>query len=243
MRNRPKNLTDQVVDTLGASIATGKRPAGSPLPTEQLLLAEFQASRTVLREALKVLAAKGLISTRPRRGTIVEPESAWNLSDADILNWLLQRKNTLPLMLEFADIRLAIEPAAASLAAARRDPEGIAAISAALARMQDAMSGEADAVEADIEFHLAILKATDNRFFWSLRHMIEVALRFVIRVTNQRKGVEQASYDEHRRIYERIEAHDGATAEALMRSMLIESKVLLHEELRRQERNLAQSGR
>jgi hypothetical protein len=79
-------------------------------------VAALGLSRTVVREAVKMLAAKGLVNTRPRRGTIV-PESHWNLADPDALDSLSHRKNVLPLILEFADVRMAIEPAAASLAA------------------------------------------------------------------------------------------------------------------------------
>ena len=84
-------LSDQVADALGRSIASGERAPGSFLPTEAELLEEFGTSRTVLREAVKMLTAKGLIDTRPRRGTMVKPETEWNLADPDIfgMNWLV----------------------------------------------------------------------------------------------------------------------------------------------------------
>ena len=233
MTYRPRNITDQIVDELGSSIATGKRPAGGALPTEQQLIEEFGASRTVLREAMKVLSAKGLVTTRPRRGTIIEPETEWNLADPDILNWMLKRKNVLPLMLEFIDVRLAVEPAAAALAARHGSLEAYDRIEAALARMKDATLGDDDPILADIAFHAEILKASDNRFFWSLRHMIEVALKFSIRITNKRKGVERASYEDHKRIYDAICSRDAGQAEKLMRDMLLEAKELLSEEVTR----------
>ncbi len=223
------NLSDQVADALGRSIASGERAPGSFLPTEAELLTEFDASRTVLREAVKMLAAKGLVDTRPRRGTMVKPESEWNLADPDILNWMLGRKNVLPLMMEFADIRLALEPAAAAMAATMANESARLEMREAFDRMEAAGRGEDEPLAADIGFHVAILKASGNRFFWSLRHMIRVALQFSIRITNQRKGVERASLADHRRILDAILARDAAEAETAMRILINETRVLLGE--------------
>jgi DNA-binding FadR family transcriptional regulator len=227
-KRKHTNLTHQVSAALGRRIAVGEHPPGIALPPEDELVREFGTSRTVIREAVKMLSAKGLVNTRPRRGTIVLPESDWNLADPDILDWLLHRKNVVPLILEFAEIRLAIEPAAAALAARVADDDARAEMMAAIGRMKDAAIGEDDPLDADIAFHVAILSAARNRFFWSLRFMIEVALRFSIRITNQRKGVERASVDDHERILDAILAGDQQAAEASMRSLILESKMLLY---------------
>lgn len=223
------NLTVRVALALGRAIAVGEYPPGATLPSETELVAQFGTSRTVLREAVKMLTAKGLVDARPRRGTIVKPESEWNLADPDILSWLLHRKNVLPLILEFADVRLAIEPAAAALAARCADRKAIDEIRAALRRMRDSVKGEDDLLASDIAFHVAILKAGGNRFFWSLRYMVEVALRFSIRITNKRKVDKDAMVDDHNRILEAIVARDQQAAETAMRSLIIESKMLLYE--------------
>jgi len=228
--NKPKhtNLTNQVASALGLRIAVGDHQPGLALPPEDALVREFGTSRTVIREAVKMLTAKGLVNTRPRRGTIVLPESDWNLADPDILDWLLHRKNVLPLILEFAEIRLAIEPAASGLAARVADDAALTEMRAALNRMRDAAVGEDDPLDADIAFHISILRAARNRFFWSLRFMIEVALRFSIRISNQTKGVERGSVDDHERILDAIVAGDQQAAEASMRSLILESKMLLY---------------
>ena len=106
-RRKHTNLAHQVLNELGRRIAIGEHAPGIALPPEGDLIREFGTSRTVIREAVKMLTAKGLVSTRPRRGTIVLPESNWNLADPDILDWLLHRRNVLPLILEFVEIRLA----------------------------------------------------------------------------------------------------------------------------------------
>lgn len=226
--SKHSNLTSQVAASLGLGIAVGDHPPGIALPPEDVLVEEFGTSRTVVREAIKMLSAKGLVSTRPRRGTIVLPESDWNLADPDILGWLLHRKNVLPLILEFAEIRLAIEPAAAALAARVADDAARQDMQAALDRMRDATVGEDDPLDADIAFHVAILRACRNRFFWSLRFMIEVALRFSIRISNQTKGVDRASVDDHQKIFDAIAAGDQPAAEATMRALIVESKMLLY---------------
>lgn len=228
--DKPKhaNLTNQVASALGLRIAVGDHPPGIALPPEDVLVKQFGTSRTVVREAVKMLTAKGLVNTRARRGTIVLPESDWNLADPEILDWLLHRKNVLPLILEFAEIRLAIEPAASGLAARVADDVALTEMKFALNRMRDAAVGEDDPLDADIAFHVAILRATRNRFFWSLRFMIEVALRFSIRISNQTKGVERASVDDHERILDAIIAGDQQAAEASMRSLILESKMLLY---------------
>lgn len=225
------NFTRHIVQSLGKAIALGEYPQGEPLMAEAALCESFDASRTVLREAVKMLTAKGMLDARPRRGTIVLPESHWNLSDPDILNWLLDRKGSLPIISEFADMRLAIEPAAAGLAASNLTDENRQNLMAAIERMEAAARGEDDHLDADIAFHVGILEASGNRFFWNMRHTIEVALRFSIRITNRRKGVDRASVEDHQEILDYILAGDHQAAENQMRSLLLEAKTLLNKAL------------
>src|SRR5690606_15876346 len=128
----PANLTYGVVEKLGTSVVTGTigKP-GQPL-IEADLGKRFGVSRSVLREAVKMLTAKGLLSARPRQGTRVEPEEHWNLLDPDVLRWLLERKPSPGLLTEFTQVRLAIEPMAAALAAEVHTPETLAPIRRAI---------------------------------------------------------------------------------------------------------------
>ena len=112
-----QNLTYSIANELGIAIVTGTYSAGNPIPIEAELCRKFGASRSALREAVKMLTAKGLLGARPRRGTWVEPEEKWNLLDPDVLGWLLERKYSPALLIEFTEIRLAVEPGAATLAA------------------------------------------------------------------------------------------------------------------------------
>jgi DNA-binding FadR family transcriptional regulator len=223
------NFTRHIVQSLGKSIALGEFPSGTPLKPEAELCESFDASRTVLREAVKMLTAKGMLDARPRRGTMVLPESQWNLSDPDILNWLLDRKGSLPIISEFAEMRLALEPAAAALAARNITEEQRSMLEAAIDRMRAADVGQDDPLDADIAFHVGILEASNNRFFWNMRHTIEVALRFSIRITNRFKGVERASVEEHDRILQLILSGDANAAENEMRRLILEAKTLLNQ--------------
>ena len=225
------NFTRHIVQSLGKAIALGEHPQGEPLQAEALLCESFDASRTVLREAVKMLTAKGMLDARPRRGTIVLPESQWNLSDPDILNWILERKGSLPIIAEFVDMRLAIEPAAAGLAALNLNENTHNNLLLAINRMEAAANGEDDHLDADIAFHVGILEASANRFFWNMRHTIDVALRFSIRMTNRFKGVERASVDDHRHILNFILAGDQQGAEDAMRQLLNEAKILVNNAL------------
>src|SRR5580704_11295089 len=114
---RGQNLTYSIANHIGIAIVTGVYSADNPIPIEAELCRQFNASRTVLREAVKMLTAKGLLGSRPRLGTWVQPEDKWNLLDPDVLGWLLERKFSPALLIEFTEMRLAVEPGAATLAA------------------------------------------------------------------------------------------------------------------------------
>src|SRR3954469_6814370 len=147
-----RNLTFGLLDALGRAIVTGAYD-DKRFPTEAELAAEHMVSRSVTREAVKMLTAKGLLTARPRKGTTVQPASSWNLFDPDVLRWLLERKFSLELLRQFSDLRIAIHPAAAALAAKAADGAAVAEIRAGYQRMEAAEAGEGNSLEADIAFH------------------------------------------------------------------------------------------
>src|SRR5262245_41954936 len=132
-----RNLTYGMLDALGRSIVIGRYDTRS-FPTEADLAKQHGVSRSVTREAVKMLTAKGLLSARPRQGTKVTPISSWNLFDTDVLRWLLERKFSVELLKQFTQLRVAIEPEAAALAAQHADERARAAITAGLQRMETA---------------------------------------------------------------------------------------------------------
>jgi DNA-binding FadR family transcriptional regulator len=229
VKSRSTNLTDHVAASIGHSIVSGRYARGAIFQINDLCI-EFDASRTVMREAVKALTAKGLVTSRASIGSIVLGQEEWNLSDPDVLNWLLQTKgNRLPLIREFNDFRLGLEPTAAALAAARGDAVAIANIFDSLERMKAAERGEDDSLDADVAFHVAILHASGNRFFINMRHTIEVALRISISVTNRSKAVAVASSADHGVIAEAIRAGDEEGARDTMRALLGEARILLRD--------------
>ncbi|BEV09963.1 FadR family transcriptional regulator [Asticcacaulis sp. DW145] len=218
-RLTPTNLTQSIVQELGVEIVTGKY-RNQVFPKEVELSERFNAARTVTREAVKMLTSKGLLSARPRQGTRVEPEDHWNLLDPEVLRWLLERNFSLELLIEFTEIRLSVEPGAAALAARVATGEQRAAINNAIKRMFAAEKGEDDTLTSDIDFHVAVLQASGNRFYRQMRELIETALRFSIRKTNDFKGVRLASVVDHKRVADAILSGDSAEAESRMRDLI-----------------------
>lgn len=221
------NLTRRIVEDLGTAIVTGTYSPKNPFPVEAVLCKQYRASRSVLREAVKMLTAKGLLSARPRQGTWVQPETSWNLLDPDVLRWLLERKFSFGLLIEFAQIRLAVEPKAAALAAAQPDPAHRAPVGDAIERMIAAERDADDPLESDIAFHAAVLRASGNRFYAKLPELIDTALRFSIRMTNRQKGVRLASVEDHKKVSDAILAGRPADAEAAMRFLVQETLDLI----------------
>lgn len=215
-----RNLTHSIVQDLGAQIVTRVFTADNPFPVEGELCRQYGVSRPVLREAVKMLTAKGLLTSRPRQGTWVQAESRWNLLDPDVLGWLLERKFDNSLLIEFTQIRLAIEPEAAALAALSADATQKAALRRAIARMEAAERGDDDPLLSDIAFHVAILNASGNRFFAQLNEFVETALRFSIRRTNLTKGVRLASVADHRLVAEAILGGDAERSRVLHRHLI-----------------------
>jgi DNA-binding FadR family transcriptional regulator len=218
-----QNLTYAIVEELGQAVVTGAYSDVDVFPFEAELCKQFHASRTVLREAVKMLTAKGLLSARPRQGTRIEPEVRWNLLDPDVLRWLLERKFSIELLAEFAEMRLAIEPMAAELAARNATPAAMEKMRHAIERMWAADRGEDDVLGSDIAFHVSILHATGNRFYAELEDLINTALRFSIRLTNQTKGVAQADVTAHKKVFDAIEARDPRQARAAMETIIREA--------------------
>jgi DNA-binding FadR family transcriptional regulator len=224
---RGQNLTSSIVQDLGIAIVTGKYSDKNPFPVEADLCTQYGASRSILREAVKMLTAKGLLGARPRQGTWVQPEESWNLFDPDVMRWLLERKFSLSLLIEFTQIRLAVEPAAAAMAAIEAGPAEKASIERALKRMVAAEHGEDDPLASDIAFHISILRASGNRFYAQLRELIETALRFSIRTTNRFKGVRLASVNDHKKVLDAILAGNSVAAETAMRALIEEALDLI----------------
>ncbi|MGV1681692.1 FadR/GntR family transcriptional regulator [Sphingopyxis sp. NJF-3] len=215
-----QNLTKRIVHDLGKAIVTEQFTPASGFPVEAELCQQYNASRPVVREAVKMLTAKGLLRARQRAGTVVESESNWNLLDPDVLKWLLERDFSIDLLIDFTEMRMSIEPRAAGLAAYGATGPQRAAIIDASERMFAAERGQDDPLEADIAFHVAVLEASNNRFMRQFTDLSETTLRFSIRRTNAYAGVSRASAIDHQHVADAIVRGDTERAARLMRELI-----------------------
>jgi DNA-binding FadR family transcriptional regulator len=232
MKTLPRhNLTHQLTHDLGMAIVQGVYPVGQGLPSEADLCLQYDVSRSATREAVKMLSAKGLISSRPKQGIRVLPESNWNMFDTDVLRWILSSKPSLSLLKEFTQVRVALEPQAAALASVTASYAQLEDIDKALARMVDADQGLDDPLEADIAFHTSILIASNNRFFVQLTEFISTALRVSIRYTNRIKGVPGADVKKHADILDSIKSRNPEKAKLAVVTILEEALELIESKL------------
>jgi DNA-binding FadR family transcriptional regulator len=213
-----RNLTRTMLDALGRAIVTGQYET-RPFPTEAEIARAHGVSRSVTREAVKMLTAKGLVSARPRHGTVIEPSSGWNLLDPDVLRWMLERNFSVELLRHFNQLRIAIEPEAAALAARHHTADDLKEIRAGLDRMTDAEAGRDDTLAADIAFHVAVLRASQNPFYLQFRAMVATALQTSIRFTNRIKG-RTASVADHAAVADAIARRDADAARETMASII-----------------------
>lgn len=221
-----RNLHGQVVQELGLRVVGGVYVAGAVLPNEEQLCQELAVSRTALREAVKVLAAKGLLESRPRIGTRVRSKDLWNLLDPDILAWRCASGADAEFLRHLTELREIIEPAAASLAASSRTDEQLAAISRAFNAMEKAET-ISQWVEADLEFHTAILKATNNPLLMPLAAIIGSALESLLGVTARTADDFKRALPEHKKVFDAIQAGDSQNALHRMAGMLSDTRVLM----------------
>jgi DNA-binding FadR family transcriptional regulator len=218
---RGVSMTQRLLERLGQSIVAGTYE-GRGFPTESELCTAHEASRTVTREAVKMLTAKGLLSSRPRQGTRIEPVAQWNLLDPDVVRWMTERPYSHKIYRDLCEVRLAIEPVAAGLAARRARQGDLKAMRAGFDGMREKAAHHDLALLADIDFHVAILLASGNPFFHKLRELIHTALSLSIALTNRIAG-HTASLEAHEAVLIAIEAGDAAAAEGAMRAILLDS--------------------
>lgn len=219
-----RTVHDEVVSRIAGWIVGGRFRPGANLPTEPELGAELGVSRTVVREAVKSLAAKGMVATRPRTGTRVRALSDWHLFDPEVLAWTLERPVEKPLAEELVELRHAIEPFAAELAAGRRGPDDLERLEAAFAAMVEGSEGRGSYHEADVAFHKAMLQATANRFLIGLLPMIEGMLRLSFSLSTWTLEEARGSLGLHRDVLETIARGDAPAAREAMRALIVDAR-------------------
>jgi DNA-binding FadR family transcriptional regulator len=213
------NLHFAVADALGAQIVSGTLPVGELLPTETELCAQFGVSRTVVREAVKLLSSKGLLHTSSGIGTWVPPENEWNFLDSTVVSWVRASGNAEALIRHLFAFRNAVEPAAAAEAARQGRPEQVQAIKAALDMMYSAKTDFAQWIAGDVEFHTAIYTASNNVFMAPLANLFReyFQMSFSVSSSNQHH---QHCLQEHADVFDAIMRKDAEAARKAVEVLL-----------------------
>lgn len=208
-----KNVHGNTVDFLGEAVVAGRYGVGNSIPPEPLLCEELGVSRTVIRESVKSLVAKGLVSTGPKVGTRVMPSDAWNWFDADVIRWQVRAGLTPEFVRDLQDLRRVVEPAAVKFAASRATRQDIDAIETAFEGMSQAVYSGGDYVSSDLKFHQGLLLASHNRLLIQMGKALSALLRTSFELSTARKDGPASSLGQHRAILDAVIARDAEKAE------------------------------
>jgi DNA-binding FadR family transcriptional regulator len=208
-----KNIHGSIVDLLGEAIVSGRYPVGASLPAEPLLGEELGVSRTVIREAVKALVAKGLLTTGPKVGTRVQPDEQWNWFDNDVVVWRTRAGQTPDFIRDLQELRRVVEPAAVRLAAERATGADIAEIESAYAGMKHAVEHGGDYVTHDLRFHQGLLRACHNRMVVQMSKALGTLLRTSFEISTAKPRGPVQSLPLHRAVLDAVIARQPARAE------------------------------
>lgn len=212
-----RTLTFSMLDAIGRAVVRGSYKTA--FPSECDLAKRYGVSLSVTREATKMLAAKGLLGSFHQRGTFIQPPDNWNRFDPDVLRWLTELNEPVALLRQLYELCAAMEPAAAALAARGASPAQVSAIAAELERVREADRGTIDALDADMCFRIAILRASNNPFFLQGIDIVRTAFNTAVRCTGM---VARRDEDPARRaaVHAAIAAGDAKGAQGAMRTLI-----------------------
>lgn len=221
---RHRTMHGQVLEALGRDIVAGRIAPGAVFPPEQALCEQLNVSRGALREVMKALAAKGMITLRPRIGTQVRSREEWNVLDAEVLTWL-EQVDPEGLARQLTEVRGIIEPGAAEVAAMRASVEDVAQLREAFAAMKAAANGGVRPshrfTEADVRFHSVLLRSCGNELLAGLVRPIEMALHASFELTSSAPGAVAATLPLHEQVIDAVAGSDPAAAGDAMRQIIL----------------------
>jgi DNA-binding FadR family transcriptional regulator len=227
-----RNLHGHVTQELGMRIVNGTFRPGDVFPREEVLAEQMAVSRTALREAMRVLSAKGLIEARPKVGTRVREERHWQQLDADVLAWRCASMPTADFVQKLVEMREIIEPAAAAFAARRCSTAQFDRLEAAYRAMEAARTSD-EWAKADLEFHETVLNATNNELMMSLFSVVETALATYFVLSARKRSDFNYSLPYHRRVFEAIRRRQPEAARRAMQQMILDSRANMTSKRRR----------
>lgn len=221
-KRRPAHM--QLARELGIAIVTEAMTPGSILPGEHEIAEQRGISRSVVREALRMLAAKGLLQSKPKAGTRIRERADWNLLDPDLLAWMFEGEPPSGFVRSLYQLRLIVEPAAAELAAVTRTPRQLSRMGHALEEMGAYGLSTAVGQAADQRFHHLVLEATANELLISLAGTIGAAVRWTTRYKTRNNRTPRDPMAEHRRLFDAIAESDPAAARAATIELITEAE-------------------
>lgn len=219
-RPRPLRIHGTIARDLGIRIVSGAVSPGELLDGEVAASGSLNVSRTAYREALRMLAAKGLVESRPKTGTRVSPRDQWQLLDPDVLSWVFNTEPDERLIGSLFELRKIVEPAAAQLAALRRDAAQLSAMRDALADMREHTLATPAGRDADQRFHSAMLDASGNPFLVTLTSGVGAAVAWTTIFKQRNSPLRRDPLPDHVRVFEAVEAGDGVAAHAAMTDLV-----------------------
>ena len=216
-----QNLSEQVVHQVGLSIMRNEFKPGDTLSSEPELSLQFNVSRPIMREALKVLSAKGLIESRPRTGTRVRPRAEWNILDPEVIGWLYEVGPDRSFLDSLCEVRLMFEPMTARLAATRASHDEVKNIEECYQRMEEGVNSPETYIPADLAFHAAICAAAHNEMLQKITATLAPSLQVSRIVTSRLPGANLAAMPVHQAVMEAIRKRDEQAAEEAMHRLVI----------------------
>ncbi len=220
LRKPGRRLHGAVANKLGVAILSGDYLPGDVLSGEVAFAEELNVSRSAYREAMQVLTAKGLVESRPKAGTRVLPRSRWNVLDPDVLAWAFARTPDRKFVRDLFELRAVVEPAAAGMAAQRRDKAQLSEMREALALMRRHTLASEEGRAADRDFHKAILRATGNDAIQALAAGIGAAVNWTTQFKQRARELPRNPLPDHVLVFDAIAAQDVDGATQAMRTLV-----------------------
>jgi len=211
-----RGMPERVAAVLGQRIVKGDFPVGQTIPPEAALIAEFSVSRPVLREAIKLLSARGLVEIKQKVGTRVTPRESWALLDSEVLSWQLKSGQDQGSMIrQLIEVRAIVEPAASRLAALRATADQVAAMRFALEEMEKALEVDDSMafIEADLRFHNGILLGCRNLLLLQMNATVASSLRMSREISSRSPSASVSSIPLHKALLDRIAAQQPFAAQ------------------------------
>ncbi|MDP1028027.1 FadR/GntR family transcriptional regulator [Sphingomonas sp. KR1UV-12] len=209
-----------IAHDIGVEIVGGRRRPGTVFGGEIEASEALGVSRSAYREAIRILAAKGLVESRPKAGTRVTPRDRWNLLDPDVLAWTFEGEPDPDFIQDLFELRAVIEPAACAFAARRRSDDDLAEMKAALDLMEKTGLASPEGRAADQRFHRVVLSAARNEPLTALASTVGAAVRWTTEFKQRRRQLPRNPLPDHVRVYEAIVARDADTARSVMVELL-----------------------